>query len=75
MSFQLAIPWQVALQHCLPPLHQLDSFCSKVYWPVDEFSANGDNLNFVSHSSDSVQARPPCGAFFLRIESPLSSMR
>ena len=22
MSFQLAIPWRVALQHCPPPLHQ-----------------------------------------------------
>ena len=25
MSFQLAIPWRVALQHCPPPLHQPES--------------------------------------------------
>jgi hypothetical protein len=25
MSFQLAIPWRVALQHCPPPLHQLQT--------------------------------------------------
>src|SRR5437763_6899975 len=29
MSLQPAIPWQVALLHCLPPLHRLDS----VYHP------------------------------------------
>ena len=42
MSFQLAIPWRVALPQSPPPLHQPASECDKVVLPVEIFAANGE---------------------------------
>jgi hypothetical protein len=59
MSFRPDIPWQVALQHCLPPLHRLLLILRQTYPSVDGFSSNGDNpLNFVSHPRGSVHLLP-----------------
>src|ERR1700675_2931572 len=44
MSFQLGIPWQVALQQSLPPLSQPQLFCKNGGWSVEQISADGSCL-------------------------------
>ena len=60
MSFQSAIPWQVALQQCLPPLHRLRAILNQQPCRTMIFSANGNcPLNFVSHLRGALQKFPP----------------
>ena len=42
MSFQLSIPWPVALQQSSPPLPQLRSCCNQQPSFVERISANGN---------------------------------
>ena len=53
MSFQLGIPWQVALQQSLPPLSQPKPLCNDKAWSVEQFSADGTCL------TDSVSQNSP----------------
>src|SRR5580692_8034945 len=49
-EFQPAIPWQVALPQSSPPLHRPHSECDKVFLPVENFAANGEqSLICLSH--------------------------
>ena len=43
MSFQPAIPWQVALQQSLPPLHRPRASVKQPTLPDNAFTANGNN--------------------------------
>jgi len=49
MSFQLAIPWQVALLQSLPPLHQPAPSCKKGLSRYNAIPANGRVPNCLSH--------------------------
>ena len=44
MSFQLGIPWQVALQQSLPPLSQPGPLCNDKGSSVEQFSADSTCL-------------------------------
>src|SRR5580704_19238876 len=49
-EFQPAIPWQVVLPQSSPPLHRPHSECDKVFLPVENFAANGEqSLICLSH--------------------------
>jgi len=54
-SFQLAIPWPVALQQSRPPLHQLRASVHQGPLGVEKFSVNGTlSLNCLSHPRGQV---------------------
>ena len=67
MSFQLAIPWRVALQQSPPPLHQPGAIMHERAAAGHQKPANGQLcLNYLSHPRGQVQfvspqgASPPC---------------
>jgi len=51
MSLQLAIPWQVALQHCLPPLHQPAPFSRQPAETVNRSQPEGGGI-FVQQNEE-----------------------
>jgi hypothetical protein len=55
-ELQPAIPWQIALQQSLPPLHRPPTILKQSTAPYNDFSANGYSpLNLLSHSKGAVQ--------------------
>ena len=59
MSFQSAIPRQVALQQSLPPLRRLENDSQQPMLPYNDFAANGNNpLNSVSQPKGALQYDP-----------------
>jgi len=56
MSFQLAIPWRVALPQSPPPLHQPGRIVQQKHSEHNRKAANGESsLNRVSHSRGQPQ--------------------
>ena len=59
MSFQLAIPWRVALQQGPPPLHQPGTIMHERAAAGHQKPANGQLcLNYLSHPRGQAQAPP-----------------
>ena len=62
MSFQLAIPWRVALPQSPPPLHQPGTIMQQTTVAGHQKPANGQLcLNYLSHPRGQVQKHASAG--------------
>jgi len=73
-SFQLAIPWPVALQQSRPPLRQLWASVNDSCLGVEKFSVNGTlSLNCLSHLRGQVQEIPWSSSISPKSRTPSKS--